>query len=142
MKGGQILGEYPRELKAGSYLNLGRGRMLPTTSWEAIWNGISQWMDLDDDRLDTVMPNRKNFEQGVKGSSTGTPSQSPTSPSCAAENVRRRRRNSDMCSCRRRSGSEELLNGWSCNGNDIRATGTGAGTGRLFTKQQMFKEDK
>merc|ERR1712070_521951 len=41
VKGGQILGEYPKEVKAGSYLNLGRGRMLPTTSWEAIWNGIS-----------------------------------------------------------------------------------------------------
>ena len=62
VKGGQILGEYPREVKAGSYLNLGRGRMLPTTSWEGIWNGVAEWMDLDPDRMDTVMPNRHYFK--------------------------------------------------------------------------------
>ena len=62
VKGGQILGEYPKRVKWGSYLNLGRGRMLPTTPWEAVWNGIAEWMDVDEDRMDVVMPMRPNFK--------------------------------------------------------------------------------
>ena len=45
VSGGKILGNYPLDLAAGpTSLNIGRGRMIPTVPWEAIWHGISQWM--------------------------------------------------------------------------------------------------
>ena len=49
MDGGQILGEYPVDITPAGPLNLGRGRILPTTSWDAVWNGISEWMGADSD---------------------------------------------------------------------------------------------
>ena len=59
MDGGQILGEYPVDITPAGPLNLGRGRILPTTSWDAIWNGISEWMGADSDsELDYCLPNR------------------------------------------------------------------------------------
>jgi hypothetical protein len=36
VKGIQILGEYPDDLTGTGPLNIGRGRLIPTTSWEAI----------------------------------------------------------------------------------------------------------
>merc|ERR1712196_80271 len=39
VKGGQILGQYP-ELVESSPLYMRRGRIVPTTSWEMIWNGV------------------------------------------------------------------------------------------------------
>jgi hypothetical protein len=38
IKGGQILGQYPTSLEPSGDFDVGRGRMLPTTPWEAIWN--------------------------------------------------------------------------------------------------------
>jgi len=40
---------------------------------------------------------------------------------CSSGNVRRRRRAKDMCSCRRRSGREDLESGWACVGDVIAA---------------------
>jgi uncharacterized protein (DUF1501 family) len=42
VRGGQVLGEYPRDLSLGGGLDIGRGRMIPTTSWEHTWNGVAQ----------------------------------------------------------------------------------------------------
>lgn len=61
VKGKNIFGKYPEELGANSDLNLGRGRILPTTSWEAMWNSIAQWFGVVDSEMDTVLPNKKNF---------------------------------------------------------------------------------
>ena len=59
MKGGRILGEYPSDLTEKSRLNLGRGRIQPTTSWEALWNGIAQWFGITDENdLDAALPYR------------------------------------------------------------------------------------
>ena len=60
VKGGRILGEYP---DLDGDLNVdkgqGRGRFIPTIAWEAIWNGISQWMGVkDNELLDEILPNR------------------------------------------------------------------------------------
>ena len=61
MKGGRILGEYPSDLTEKSRLNLGRGRIQPTTSWEALWNGIAQWFGVTDENdLDAALPYRKH----------------------------------------------------------------------------------
>lgn len=61
VKGGQVLGEYPSDLSPKGSQTLSRGRMIPTTSWDQIWNGIAQWMGVEVDDLDFVCPNRDKF---------------------------------------------------------------------------------
>ena len=39
----------------------GRGRLIPTTPWEAIWDGIARFFGVQEENLDLVLPNRKNF---------------------------------------------------------------------------------
>lgn len=63
VKGGRILGNYPDDLDGA--LNIdgpdGRGRLIPTTSWDAIWNGVVQWMGVENEALmDQILPNRHN----------------------------------------------------------------------------------
>lgn len=61
VKGGQILGEYPPDISTNGPVNIGRGRIIPTSSWESIFTGPLQWMGLDtEDDLDYCMPNRHN----------------------------------------------------------------------------------
>ena len=40
LSGGKVLGSYPNatQLGKGGALNIGRGRVIPTTSWEAVWH--------------------------------------------------------------------------------------------------------
>lgn len=33
---------------------------MPTTAWEAIWNGVGEWLGVSRDKLDAVAPNRNN----------------------------------------------------------------------------------
>jgi len=62
VKGGQILGEYPSDLSSGGPLNIGRGRLIPTIPFEAVWNGVSKWLGVHtDEDLDKVLPNRNSF---------------------------------------------------------------------------------
>eukprot|EP00475_Leptophrys_vorax_P010663 TRINITY_DN1725_c0_g1_i1.p1 TRINITY_DN1725_c0_g1~~TRINITY_DN1725_c0_g1_i1.p1 ORF type:complete len:2015 (+),score=508.39 TRINITY_DN1725_c0_g1_i1:40-6084(+) len=61
VKGGQILGQYPSDLSDSGGISIGNGRMLPTTSWEALWNGVCEWFGVNPNDLNTVLPNRKNF---------------------------------------------------------------------------------
>ena len=62
VKGGKIHGAYPTPLTSGSDHWLPRGRFIPTTPWESVWNAVSQWMGVHDDTdLDEVLPNRKSF---------------------------------------------------------------------------------
>lgn len=59
VKGGQVLGEYPADLTPDGPVNIGRGRLIPTTSWEAIWNSVAQWMGLETpEELNYCLPNR------------------------------------------------------------------------------------
>lgn len=64
VNGKQMLGTYPARLtEEHSELNIGRGRFIPTTSWEAVWNGIAEWWGIDDPAaLAKVMPHLQNFE--------------------------------------------------------------------------------
>ena len=63
--GGKILGTYPDDLEMGpTSLNIGRGRMVPSTPWEAVWYGLSQWMDVADEHLEVVLPNVNNWQVG------------------------------------------------------------------------------
>jgi len=43
LAGRKIHGEYPESLELNSELNLGRGRVLPTRPFEAIWKPVAEW---------------------------------------------------------------------------------------------------
>ena len=61
--GGQVLGRYPSVLDEPlSEVNVGRGRFMPTTSWEGMWYGIAQWFGVDEEEMRDVMPNVVNFQ--------------------------------------------------------------------------------
>jgi uncharacterized protein (DUF1501 family) len=61
--GGKILGEYPRSFsESGNNYNIGRGRLIPTRSWDSLWYGITQWFGLSNQNdIDYVLPNSGNF---------------------------------------------------------------------------------
>jgi uncharacterized protein (DUF1501 family) len=61
VRGGHILGHFPRSFAEGGDLNIGRGRMLPTSPWESLWKPLAQWMGVQEGELTTVLPNLKNF---------------------------------------------------------------------------------
>lgn len=61
VKGGRILGEYPNDLTDSGHLNLGRGRVLPTMSYESVWNAIALWFGVKESDLNEVLPNRHSF---------------------------------------------------------------------------------
>lgn len=42
LRGGRILGEYPGGFNTTDPTNDGRGRLVPTTSWDSVWNGVAQ----------------------------------------------------------------------------------------------------
>lgn len=57
VKGG-FLGEYPSDLTEESPLNIGRGRIIPTTPWESIWNGVGEWMGVQGtSEMKKLLPN-------------------------------------------------------------------------------------
>jgi len=60
VKGGQIAGTYP-SIKEGAPLNIGRGRIIPTTSWEAVFLPIAEWAGVNETEFDYICPNRENF---------------------------------------------------------------------------------
>ena len=55
------MGQYPEKLGAGGSLNIGRGRILPTRSWESLWNAVSEWFGVVPNKMDYVLPNKANF---------------------------------------------------------------------------------
>jgi len=59
--GGQILGQYPKDLSRGNPLDHGRGRMIPTTAWDQVWPGIAEWFGVDKADMDKIVPNKSNF---------------------------------------------------------------------------------
>ncbi|TWT82581.1 hypothetical protein CA13_40440 [Planctomycetes bacterium CA13] len=70
VKGGKVYGNYPESLAPDNNQDVGRGRLIPTTSVDeynaelAMWFGIANNQDLED-----VLPNIRNFYAG--GASTG-----------------------------------------------------------------------
>jgi len=62
VNGGQIVGQYWSDMSNAAPLNLGRGRMIPSMSWDAQWHGITQWMGVADEKLLEVLPNKDNFD--------------------------------------------------------------------------------
>jgi len=60
--GSRILGKYPDDLTSSGSQSIKRGRLIPSTSWDEVWNGVGQWFGISDAELDEVLPNRNNFE--------------------------------------------------------------------------------
>ena len=60
LNGGTIYGSYP-ELAAGSSLDIGRGRLLPTTSVDEYCAELASWFGVSPTELSTVLPNATNF---------------------------------------------------------------------------------
>jgi len=62
INGGAIYGQYPESFKENDLTNDGRGRLIPTTSWDSMWNAISHWFGItSEEDLMYVLPNRNNF---------------------------------------------------------------------------------
>jgi uncharacterized protein (DUF1501 family) len=60
VKGGQLVGTYP-SLKEGAPLNIGRGRMIPTRSWESVFIPITKWVGVDEADFDYICPIWNSF---------------------------------------------------------------------------------
>ena len=60
VRGGRIHGEYPGDITPRGPLNIDRGRLIPTLSWESVMNPIIQWMGASSDEdLNYCLPNRQ-----------------------------------------------------------------------------------
>jgi len=63
VNGGKMLGTYPDKLDETSDVNIGRNhRILPTTAWEMVWFGLSEWFGASVSRIaEKILPNARNF---------------------------------------------------------------------------------
>lgn len=61
VKGGQIIGKYPEKLSVDGPDILSRGRVIPTTSWDVIFNAVAGWMGAPPESLGEICPNIGNF---------------------------------------------------------------------------------
>mmetsp|Transcript_11517 Transcript_11517/g.17601 ORF Transcript_11517/g.17601 Transcript_11517/m.17601 type:complete len:164 (-) Transcript_11517:233-724(-) len=61
INGGRVLGEFPKDMREGGGLNVGRGRLIPTTPYDSVFNGVAEWFGVPEEKLDEVLPNRNSF---------------------------------------------------------------------------------
>jgi uncharacterized protein (DUF1501 family) len=65
VKGGQIVGQFPNDIGEFGPLVLSRGRMIPTTSWDAVFLPIAEWAGVDGgvdgSGFLSVIPNKNNY---------------------------------------------------------------------------------
>jgi uncharacterized protein (DUF1501 family) len=60
--GGRIFGTYPASLAPGNSLDIGRGRLVPTTSVDEFIADLVLWFGMENDNvLETIIPNIRNF---------------------------------------------------------------------------------
>ena len=60
--GGKLYGTYPDSLAPGNLLDLGRGRLIPTSSVDAYMAELALWFGVGNDALlETILPNIRNF---------------------------------------------------------------------------------
>ena len=104
VNGGQVLGKYPDRLDhVHSDENDGRARMIPSTPWESIWNGVAEWYGVDEEGREAILPMMKNFENSTIFSAAQlfegdgptpdhpVPTPTPVPPSITTRRRRRRR---------------------------------------------------
>ena len=62
VRGSQILGTFPDDLSEEGPHVVIPGAVIPSTPWEAVWNGIAQWFGVTTTtELNEVLPNRNTF---------------------------------------------------------------------------------
>ena len=61
INGGEIYGEYPDLALNNSSTDLGRGRILPTTSVDSYMAELAYWYGVPNSEISTVIPNINNF---------------------------------------------------------------------------------
>ena len=61
LDGGKIVGEFPHDLSSRGKENIGRGRFVPTTSWDEVWKKLLEWYGLPESKVPSVIPNYANF---------------------------------------------------------------------------------
>ena len=68
VKGGKVHGQFPSDLRIGGELDVGSGRLIPTTPWEGLWKGVVGWLGVEEgegegggDEMRRIMPNVVNF---------------------------------------------------------------------------------
>ena len=60
IQGGHIFGQYP-DLYEGNSLDIGQGRIIPTTSCDEIFAEMALWFGASSSDLDLILPNLQNF---------------------------------------------------------------------------------
>ena len=70
VNGGQIFGTYP-ELAAGNDLDVGRGRLLPTTSVDEFYADLALWFGIAPSAIADVLPNLGRFRDVTQGPPLG-----------------------------------------------------------------------
>ena len=54
--------EYPSSTSTGNPYVLNKGRMVPTTPWEALWHAVGEHVGVSAEQLaSTILPNAANF---------------------------------------------------------------------------------
>jgi uncharacterized protein (DUF1501 family) len=66
VKGRRIYGQYP-ELSADNPLDVGRGRLIPTTSVDAYFAEMALWMGVNRTDLPVILPNLSRFFDASAG---------------------------------------------------------------------------
>jgi uncharacterized protein (DUF1501 family) len=62
VRGQRIVGRYPSTLSTEGELNWDRGRLIPTTPWDSVFNAVAYWVGgKDASDLNAVLPNRRRF---------------------------------------------------------------------------------
>lgn len=61
VKGGQILGDYITDFTSNEPMVLPRGRVIPSTPWEAPFRGIAAWLSIHENDMTEVCPNLNSF---------------------------------------------------------------------------------
>jgi len=59
--GGKVYGDYPTSLAPTQSIDLGRGRLIPSTSVDVYNAELARWFGVSDSQLPTILPNIRNF---------------------------------------------------------------------------------
>ncbi|KAL7541734.1 hypothetical protein ACHAXR_011178 [Thalassiosira sp. AJA248-18] len=65
VRGRKIHGQYPEDLSDQGILNIGRGRLIPTTPWEGLWNAMAEWFGIANENISAVLPNLGSFDENI-----------------------------------------------------------------------------
>ncbi|MEM8885742.1 MAG: DUF1501 domain-containing protein, partial [Planctomycetota bacterium] len=66
VNGGRVFGAYPT-LALGTSLDMGRGRLVPTTPQDRYFADLARWFGISEGDLDMVLPGRRSFDMAPLG---------------------------------------------------------------------------